>query len=95
MGLLSRIKKNDTILPLSLGTTWPDWAILKVLGIIISNKSSPNDCISSGYYKKPHSYVNTVVATFGATFGKIWATFTPSSGPTTVRNHRLHPRSGY
>ena len=45
--------------------------------------------------KKPHSYVNTVVATFGATFGKIWATFTPSSGPTTVRNHRIHPRSGY
>ena len=28
-----------------------------------------------GYFEKPHYYEKTVLATFGATFGKNWATF--------------------
>ena len=30
-----------------------------------------------GYFEKPHFYVQTALATFCATFGKNWATFTP------------------
>ena len=52
---------------------------LKFLGNKISNKSSPNFL---GYFEKPHFYVKTAVATFGATFGIIWATFFPTSGHT-------------
>ena len=33
-----------------------------------------------GYFEKPHSYVKTALATFWATFGKNWATFSPTSG---------------
>ena len=36
-----------------------------------------------GYFEKPHSYVKkTTLATSWATFGKNWATFTPTSGYT-------------
>ena len=33
-----------------------------------------------GYFEKPHSYDKTALATFWATFGTSWATFTPTSG---------------
>ena len=35
-----------------------------------------------GYFEKPHSYVKTALATFLATFGKNWTTFSPTSGHT-------------
>ena len=35
-----------------------------------------------GYFEKPHSYVKTALATFWATFGKNWTTFSPTSGHT-------------
>ena len=55
---------------------------LKDIGDKISNKSSPNDWKLFGQLKKPHLNVKTTVATFWATFGNIWATFTPNSGHT-------------
>ena len=33
-----------------------------------------------GYFETPHPYVKTALATFWATFGKNWATFSPTSG---------------
>ena len=35
-----------------------------------------------GYFEKPHSYVKTALATFLATLGKNWASFSPTSGHT-------------
>ena len=51
-----------------LGEFWKFWVIfLTKVAQIIGNVL--------GYFVKPHSYVKTVVATFWATFGNIWATF--------------------
>ena len=48
----------------------------KDFGNKISCKRSPKCCCLFGLFlKKTYSYVNTALATFWATFGKIWATF--------------------
>ena len=48
--------------------------LLKVLSGNLFSNSSSNSSLW-GYYENLASYTKTVVATFGATFGKVWATF--------------------
>ena len=44
-----------------------------------------------GYFEKPHSYVKkNTLATSWATFGKNWATFTPTSGYTDYYRYLWH-----
>ena len=62
---------------------------MKVLGNKISSKKASIIGNFWGTFEKPHSYVKTAWATFWATFGKNWATFSPTSGHTT-NNIQLH-----
>ena len=49
---------------------------LKILVTKFLAKEAQNVAAFLGYFlKKTYSYVNTALATFWATFGKIWATF--------------------
>ena len=75
----------------SLNTAWPDLGIFKVLGDKICNKSCPNDLQHFGqFWKTSVRYAKTTWATFGSTFGNIWAIIYSNIWSHTVVDLKKH-----